>query len=162
MTNFVDRLSEGHVREWYKKHTHPIIVNNMATSLESEGYKLDPESGLFTRPLFGVTLPYTLTDIAITRPTDFHYHEDVNESVKVLRGRGALISDLGSQRYRESLEKGFEGLLPTRQAHAFRPNKDTYLELRVVCHGVLDPKREICLIRFDRVPEWIEYFSNSN
>ncbi|MBI3623221.1 hypothetical protein HY212_04045 [Candidatus Pacearchaeota archaeon] len=161
MRNFVDELEPGPVQDWYKKHTHSMVMNDLASSLTSEGYTLNPESGLFMRPLFRLDLKYTLIDIVLMRPTDLHYHKDVEETVRVIYGGGLALTGGGEFPECVELGKGDEVALDKNEHHAFRPNKGTYLELRIACDGTLDPEKEICVQRFDQVPEWIEYFRSN-
>jgi len=136
----------------------------LAESLESQRYRLDTKPGLFVRPSCETAiLPHTLIDIAFLRPTYLHYHRDVEETIRVINGCGSmLVSYPLPQRMEFKIDKGDErNLLPHTQ-HAFRPDKETCLELRIACDGILDPKKEIPVERFDKVFEWVKYFSNTN
>src|SRR3989344_6108705 len=154
MGKFADRLEPGPVKEWYQRYTHSMVANDLAGSLESEGYILDPKSGLFFRPLYKTIseaqLRRTLVDIAFPRPTDLHRHFDVRENIRVIGGRGAII--LNEERPTE-INVGDEFHIETNINHAFRPNRQTYLALRVFCDGILNPEQEYCMQRFDQVPE---------
>ena len=104
----------------------------------------DPTSGLFIRPFFekiNEKLKQTIVQVVFPRPTDIHYHEDIDEYIMVLRGRGKMGRDLNQSKYKW-LNVGQEAFIPKGDHHYFCPDEETILELMIVCSGILNPSKE--------------------
>ena len=159
---FINRLKEEHVREWYLKHSHLGVLEDLADRVEEQGYALDTKSGLFVKPHFGEViteeLGYTIVDIIFPRPSNYHFHTDVGEAIRVLNGSGAIIVGNDGDYTSSDFGKGWQTIVYSNQHHAFRPDRERFLEIRVCCTGILDPKKEVTVTRFDEFTPWLEYF----
>lgn len=148
-------LEEGPVKNWYVKHSRLDELYSLAESSASSGYTLDPISGLLFRKLFSdetiKKLGHTVLGIIFPRPTDLHYHPDVNEAISVIKGRGLLFTRLGNSPDTETLFPDKNFLIPKNVPHAFRPFQGEYLEIILACSGILDTNKEVQLERFDRL-----------
>jgi mannose-6-phosphate isomerase-like protein (cupin superfamily) len=162
MINFLNVLEEGPVKAWYKKHLMGFDLDGSASGFEQQGYTLDSKSGLLTRPHFdeGTTrlLGYTLIDLVLLRPTDFHYHPEMEEGIRVLGGRGLMILDPANNHGR-TLKEGDLFFISQGTKHAFRPNKGGFLEIEVACTKIYTPDQEVCVTSFDNFPPWQQYFA---
>jgi len=177
MVHALDRLEIGHVKNWYRKHTDAARLDAIVSQAEGRGYKWDAKSGLLLRPVYtDVELPhfnqrdpdsffpyssfvssglgYTVIDVVFPRPVDFHYHIDVGEAFKIVKGAGEFV--LGT--FRTSILPDKQIFVPKGRHHTFRPDKNESVEARIACTGLLDQKKEVCVKRFDNVPKWVEYF----
>jgi len=160
-----DRISNKRVREWYSSHVNSSFLKNMIDHAENDGYNLDTESGLLTREPFSKettnVLGYTALDIIFLRPTDLHYHKDVDEAIFVEDGKGLVVFedfDYDTIKvFRNKLYRGKSIIIGKQTNHAFRPDKGNFLEVRVSCSGILDPEKEVCMIPFDKF--WKKYHS---
>ena len=153
----VDTITNDEIREWYNENTAPNFLDNVAVSIQGGGYSFDPKSGLFIKPLFEKIvdkLNQTIVQVVFPRPTDIHYHEDIDESIMVLRGRGKMGRDLNQSKYKW-LNVGQEAFIPKGDHHYFCPDEETILELMIVCSGILNPSKEKCVRPFQDI-DWYQ------
>ena len=99
-----------------------------------------------------------------------HLHKDVDEVLKVLNGSGYFHSQGDEKKERFLIGEGAEIYIPKSVPHAFAPEPGTCLEIRVACSGILDPKKEVTVVKFDnylrefdspiykKINEEMEYF----
>lgn len=153
MDDFVERLNEGHVKEWYKKHVNPALLETGSRIAESRGYVLDPNSGLYVKSRFSehISLRRKRTDISVIfmRPSDFHVHDSMDEAISVVGGRGSLFLGNG---YVTALDRGKELYLSAGVPHSFIPYNGHLLEIDVACSREYTPDQERQLVRFDKIP----------
>lgn len=129
-----------------------------------QNYEFDPNSGLFLRQPFTeeqtAQMGRTIVDIILLRPTDLHYHKDVDEIIRVRSGEGRyLMKEKGAER--ADVNKLREALyVPKEIVHSFTPEPGHYLEIEVICSGILDPKQEITEQPFDETPWMLNFQSH--
>ncbi|MEK6917609.1 MAG: hypothetical protein AABW51_01555 [Nanoarchaeota archaeon] len=161
MVDYFDKIrGNKHLARWYDEHASIRKINKMATELESKGYVADSKSGLFLRKQFSdeniQKIGRTIIDVGFLRPSDLHFHDDVTEFVKIIWGGGcyfSILEDGESQGY--FIHTDHSGIeIPVKRKHAFSPSKNGWLELRVVCDGILDPDKEYCVIPFQELEVW--------
>jgi hypothetical protein len=162
--NFIERLAEGPVKNWFI-YNNPNLdrLNQVAAQAERRKYQLDPRSGLFLRSHYSEDITQRLNsthlDIIFLRPADYHVHNSMGEVIRILGGRGVLIS--GNEPYPQivlsSGDKPF--FIEEKTPHAFSPMpKDPYLEIEVVCTRIYDNNQELTLKRFDQFEPWKKLF----
>ncbi|MEK6945395.1 MAG: hypothetical protein AABW63_01240 [Nanoarchaeota archaeon] len=160
MVDYFHSLENEHVIRWYDEHCLISNINGMAKDLESRGYTADPKSGLFFRKLFSEEflqkMSQTIIDVGFLRPTDVHFHEDVNEFVKVIGGKGYVFSKYKGEISTPDISSFNESEveIPKGRRHAFSPSRNGFLELRVVCDGILDSNKEHCVTPFYEFEDW--------
>lgn len=159
MVDVVDKIENAHIREWFRKNVQTRVLENIVNQFTKQGYELDPQTGLMFRDLFPEKilqeLGSTVVDIVFTRPTDVHYHEDVNEAVYVLSGKGIFYMKGGSPATRR-LYSGCWAYVPVNAEHGFKPT-NRFLEIRLNCSGILDPEKEVIKHRFDKFPYFDDF-----
>lgn len=173
MVDALDRIENKQVRNWYENNINPSVLNYTVDSSEEKGYKLDPRSGLLIRNVYTdktiKNLGHTIVDIIFPRPVDLHHHEDIDEALYIIDGKGEgriIIQTHHIQTYPTkgikieeiTLCSGKELYIPKGFSHTFRPEKDNFLEIRLACSGILDSKKEICERKFDEYEPWVEYY----
>lgn len=162
MIDMLRRMGEGDVKEWYKKHMTIYLFNRIVNEAADRGYELDPKSGLLIKQVYPEdiikNLGHTVVDIIFPRPTDLHFHKDVDEAIYIEYGSGSMYIQEKKSFKIINLYRGSTVFIPRNRLHAFRPDKENALEVRLECSGILDPKKEICKERFDAFAPWIEYF----
>ncbi len=160
MVDYYHSLENEHVIRWYDEHSLIPTVNNMAKDLKSRGYVANPKSGLFTREMFSNSflqkMGQTIIDVGFLRPSDVHFHEDVTEFVKVIGGRGYVFSEYKGKVSTPDISSFNESELeiPKGMRHAFSPSRNGWLELRVICDGILSSDKEHCVTPFYELEDW--------
>ncbi len=144
----VNSITNEKVKLWYLENQEiSSFLDIVAASIE--GYSFDTKSGLFVKPVFkkiNGKLKQTLVQVVFPRPTDIHYHEDVDEAVKVIQGyANVLVED---QKDIKTIIMGDEINIPKGKHHYFCPDKNRFLELFIACSGILDPSKEKCVQHF--------------
>jgi mannose-6-phosphate isomerase-like protein (cupin superfamily) len=163
MKKFMDCLNDGPVKDWYTTHKEPKLMGVMAHMLEKEGYILDPESGLFVKPLFKESIQpigFTLIDIVFPRPTDYHAHPKMGEAFKVVKGSGAILMN-SENSFGTPLNIGDQVYIAPGTKHALRPGQEGYVGIHLLCDKVYDSSQEECIKRFDQFKPWIDYFDET-
>lgn len=163
MEKFIDTIPYGPVREWYRKNVNADWLYNVVHDAIKRGYEPDTKSGLLFRKVFDCkkTPKCTILDGIFPRPVDLHHHKDVHEALVVLQGEGVSYVSYGGTPTKRDEVKLFPGkaiAFPKNMSHSFRPDKDKYLEMRLVCSGTLNLKKEICEDRFYSFKPWVDYF----
>lgn len=170
----LNSIANKKVKDWYNKHIDSASFFSIVNNAKQRGYNLDPNSGLFFRfPYSEETINKigrTIIDIIFPRPTDFHYHEDVDEALYVVSGEGAFCGkgafhiNQSKEEYSKlgeigiELSKGDEIYIPKKVVHTLGPHLDDSLEIRLVCSGIFDPKKEVCISPFDEYAFWPGYY----
>lgn len=154
----VDRIENKLIYNWYYNNVNfGDLDMRIRNSEEREGYVLDTKSGLLIKKLFSdeVTenLGQTILKIKFPRPVDYHYHKDVAETFYVERGEGVFYSQ--DRNLYSEIAPGKSFHVPKNTRHSFMPKKKGVLEMLIVCSGVLDPAKEVCVKRFDEF--WQNY-----
>ena len=148
-------LEDGPVKSWYVEHSQLDELYSLAERREPFGYILDPKSGLLFKKLYSdetiQRLGYTVLGIIFPRPTDLHYHPDVDEAISVVRGAGLLFTRSDNFPNIESLFPNKNFLIPKNTPHAFKPYQSEFLEIILACSGILDTSKEVQLERFDKL-----------
>lgn len=163
MVNVVlESIEDEQIKNWYKENTYPTFLGELVEENWERGYSLDLRSGLFFRRPYSEKimkeLGYTVADIIFPRPVNLHHHEDVGEALRVVRGKGVLYTRSETGGVEKSFCTGKEAYVPRGMTHSFRPDKNSFLEVRLACSGILDDKKEICEKRFFEFPLWVKYF----
>lgn len=152
-------LPEGPAKWWYLEHMSYVDFEGHYNDMTQKGYQFDPKSGLFFRQVLPneviKEIGRTVLDIAFLRPTDLHYHADVKENLTVLKGLG--LAHISGEEV--SLREGTTIIIPRGVRHTLRPDKDTTLEMRLACTGILNSKKEFTITPFNKYKPWIDYFS---
>jgi len=162
MVQVIDRLEDGPIKDWYTKNKDPSLLHKIVARAEEDGYKLDTKAGILLRPTFPEllcnTLGHTSIDIILLRPTDIHYHTDVDKFIRILDGEGNVIicSNPDNNFIPINLNAGQSYILPLNMLHAFRPEPNSFLEFHLECNGMLNPEKEIQVTPFDKV-DWNSY-----
>ncbi len=134
---------------WYDNF---VDLNVFAQTVEyafQQEYEFDPNSGLFLRHPFTTQqtakIEMTIVDVLLLRPTTTHYHKDVDEMIRLRGGEGWFyLLKKGETRADIDKFKDNRGLhVPKGAVHGFAPEPGHYLELEVICSGILNPKKEI-------------------
>ncbi len=160
------RLPKGPIRTWYEENHNIGTEINIRKYAEAKGYVFDRDLGLFLKPRFieknMLALNHTDINVLFPRPSDYHVHNTMSEVINVIGGSGAVgIGDMDNFSLLE-LSKGDEILLESGIHHAFRPDRDTFLEIEVACSELYTPDKEERIIAFNEFGPWIEYFSGKN
>ncbi|MFZ5954831.1 MAG: hypothetical protein ACOYT4_00215 [Nanoarchaeota archaeon] len=161
----IERISNKQVKNWYNNNLNLEYFNKKVEEFEEQGYRLSQESGLLFRfapkkiiENSGQTFVY----IVYFRPSEFHLHPNINETIFVIGGKGKLFYAENSYEPRnitnlapvEKTKRNFnkeesewsfirEGIL-----HGFRPDEGHYLELGIAYSKVYDPKKVISIYNF--------------
>lgn len=160
MSSVIDIIKNRTVRKWYKENVDPLVLNDIVNRGIEKGYTLNPKTGLLIKEVYSKKtikkIGHSVIDIIFPRPIDMHHHEDVDGALKIVNGEGVLhvYTNLSER----PLNKGDEVYIAKGVSHALRPNKNGFLEIRVTCSGILNPKKEICEMRFDKFPPWVDYY----
>ncbi|UCD03690.1 MAG: hypothetical protein JSW73_04080 [Candidatus Woesearchaeota archaeon] len=159
MESVVDTLTNKRIEEWYKENTKPGFLDQVVKDNKSNGYVLDKDSGLLIKQLHTPEeleeLGYTERDIIFPRPTDYHFHPDVDETLTLLSGKGfSFEGELYDLSKSPPTLVCFGGLvkktvIPKEIKHMIIPKKGTTLELHLECSGILDPEKEELVRHFD-------------
>jgi len=161
MTSAIDKIDNTDVRAWYQENISSLFDVFLENAKE-KGYVMDRKSGLFIKPGFSSEiqerLGHTSIYIIFPRPTDLHYHEDVDEAIHVIDGTGMFYTQFEKSEREECIFSGREILVPQRRAHSFMPNLGEFLEMRIECSGLHDPKKEKLVVPFYEFRPWIEYY----
>jgi mannose-6-phosphate isomerase-like protein (cupin superfamily) len=163
MESAISSVRNRRVREWYKKNVNPKFLDVLVERAERDGYVLDPDSGLLIKRLYSdetiKRLGFTVVNIIFPRPVDLHYHEDVDEALLVVKGKGLLYIQREEDFEKRELYQGTNIFVPKGMAHSFRPDTGAFLEIMVACSGIIDPKKEVCVEAFDEFEPWKEYYT---
>lgn len=156
-------MQDPQIKEWYRKNVDHTLLHNLVTEYNKKGYTLDKKSGLMFRQPFSAdvieSLGHTVVDIVFPRPVDHHYHEDVGEALSVTEGSGALYTR--GMAKETPFRSGDSIFIPRGLAHSFRPDKNSFLEIRLMCTGIMNSDKEVCLQRFNEFSLWVDYFNKS-
>ncbi|MBU3904798.1 MAG: hypothetical protein KJ906_01450 [Nanoarchaeota archaeon] len=163
--DIIESMPNGPIKKYFNKHwskTHTLA--NLINNYEKNGYNFDKEAGMLFRPrkIAQEELNRTCLDIVFLRPSTAHYHPDVIEMVTPLSGQGKLYTfsenPTDSDDYYISdvnlliSDKPRSRAIDINQIHAFKP--DPYLEINLVCSGILDMDKEVTIKSFDK---WSKY-----
>lgn len=149
-------LEDGPVKAWYVKTSKLDSLYSLARKMLPSGYVLDKKSGLLVKELFceptTVNLGHTTVAIIFPRPTDLHYHPDVDEAISVVGGSGMVYTrdDRGVEK-RQRYYPVSDGFIPRNVPHSIRPYNSDFVEIIVSCSGILDMSKEVCVERFDEL-----------
>lgn len=174
MMPIVKTVIDKPYRKWYKRNVDPDEMGNLVEYFQKKGYILD-SSGFMLRSEYPKKINpktnQTTLDIIFTRPTDLHYHRDVSEFVTVLSGKAELERHQfqGIEKYAnpdfskydmsepelDIIEKRDWFISPPGEFHGYKPirtksDMPPYLEIALICTGILNPEKEVCVERFDR------------
>jgi len=157
MSTFIGSLNLGIIQDWYTKNRDPEQLDILLNKFKREEYCLDEKSGLFVKPHFNNRvarkLGYTIINLVFLRPSDYHVHNQMTEAIKVLNGRGKLIT--GSENKEEEfLREGSQVYIEKGLPHAFCPCRSSFLEIEVACTEIYDKNQEVTLISFNRFEPW--------
>jgi hypothetical protein len=157
MSKFIDSLNPGIIQDWYIKNRDTQELDDLSYKFKREKYCLDKKSGLFLRTHFkgwvAERLGYTIIDLVFLRPADYHVHHFMAEGIKVLGGRGKLIT--GSENKEETfLRKGSQIYIEKGLPHALCPCINSFLELEVACTEIYNDTQETTLIPFNEFEPW--------
>lgn len=148
-TSVIKRIDNEIIRRWYEKNWDLNELDKMVTQAEQNGFILNPKSGLLIKQLYTPemikNLGHTTIEIGFPRPVDLHYHNDVDEAMHVVNGKGIIYVD---GKY-HLLCPGRSVYIPKNTAHSFAPSKNDILDLILTLSGIYDPQHEICIKRFD-------------
>ncbi len=161
MTNVLDKIEDERIRRWYRNTTNLDFLNELVNRAEQIGYKLDTKSGLLIREIYFdeiIKIHSTAMDIIFPRPVDLHHHEDVDETLLILDGSGKLYRKKEEVFKESQLYFGQVATINRNVSHSFRPYKNGFLEVRLLCSGILDPSKEVCEERFDTFEKWVQYY----
>ncbi len=163
MSTALDNVTDERIRDYYRQH---VPFESVAKLAEADGYQLDPKSGLFFREVLSPEVmenlghrPFTLIDIMFPRPTDFHHHEDVDETIILLGSKNPYSSGIYLCMEKVgffSRRPGEKIHIPRGMSHGFTPEDGYVLEVRVACSGILDPTKEIKEADFDS--NWLQKY----
>lgn len=169
MTSAIDKIEDLAIKEWYYKNLGYTLFNAFLEKAKEKDYVMDKKSGLFVKPAFSPEnqerLGHSSVYIIFPRPVDLHYHEDVDEAFHVIEGTGYFYSQLEKSEREECIFPGREIYVPLGRYHSLMPNIGEYLEIRIECSGILNPKKEICVCKFGEykpVTEYYEMVNNGN
>lgn len=153
--DFISKMSAGRMKNYLQANLSDREQEIYALYARENDFEFDEESGLFVRypvPLScqKMNLNYSVFDLVLPRPSDLHYHTDVNEEIFVANGKGFLQVTKEGKNY--PIEKGQRISIPKGDIHGFTPSrvskKEDVLELRVFCSGILHPEQEFCVTPF--------------
>ncbi len=155
MEDPIKSIANKSIREWYQRNLDPLFLRKLVEEAEKEGYSFDTNSGLLFRKVYSDSvikrLGYTVLDIIFPRHTDLHYHKDVDEAIKVVKGEGFAYVEDEDYVSIEVIHQGSEIYIPKKTLHLFSPFENNCLEIRLACSGIFDPKQEVCVEKFEKL-----------
>jgi len=170
----IDSIETPHVRNWYQKYLSDsklyidksvLLLDYLSKRAVIDGYEFDAKSGLFIKEVFPEKIAKrvgrTIVNIIFPRPVDQHYHEDVGEAFYVISGNGAFRKVGEGMFFSEPIQRGSTTFADVGEYHAFSPDPGDYLEMAIVCTGVMDFSKEKCVTRFDKYQPWLDFFKDA-
>ena len=145
-------VTNRHLLDWYKENLELSTLLRTTDYAYSQGYTFDPGSGLFIRYPFSeediVRIGRTIVDVIFLRPSDLHYHKDVDEVIRFRGGEGWWLKGLNRRILKDENSNMADLYVPSCAVHQFISKRGSHLELEVVCSGILNPAEEVCVMPF--------------